>query len=154
VAEPMRVESCSPLAFAKPVLELVFFRTAWAVAATSEHGTGEQREPPAMHMVCMGFASAASARWRSGVVKIWEWMRAKVMADGAEHTVVCVAVAVDCGTRPAVAVDIRARCEAAVEARCGRVVDAGRSAAAAVRAARGRGGGDERDEEDLDHLHL
>jgi len=109
VAEPMRVASCSPLAFAKPVVELVFFRTALAVAATSKHGTVEQVEPPAMHMVCMGFASAASARWRCGVVKIWEWMRAKVGADGAEHTVVCVAVAVGSGTRPAVATDILAR---------------------------------------------
>ena len=54
MAEPMRVESCSPLAFAKPVVELVFFRTAWAVAATSKHGTVEQVEPPAMHTVCMG----------------------------------------------------------------------------------------------------
>ena len=40
MAEPLRVESCSPLAFAKPVVELVFFRTAWAVAATSVLSVG------------------------------------------------------------------------------------------------------------------
>ena len=77
--------------------------------------------------------------------------------DGAERTVVCVAVAVGSRARPAGAVASLARSVAAVVARVARRVDARRSAAAASGAARasGRGGGDERDDEEcLDHMHL
>lgn len=84
-----------------------------------------------------------------GGKKNWSWWK----VDGAERTVVCVAVAVGSGARPAVAVASRARLVAAVVARVARVVDARRSAAAASGAARGRGGGDERDDEEcLDHM--
>jgi 3-oxoacyl-ACP reductase-like protein len=93
----------------------------------------------------------AKKRTWVGVKRTGSWWK----VDGAERTVVCVAVAVGSRARPAGAVASLARSVAAVVARVARRVDARRSAAAASGAARGRGGGDERDDEDcLDHMHL
>ena len=91
----------------------------------------------------------AKKRTWVGAKRTGSWWK----VDGAERTVVCVAVAVGSRARPAVAVASLARSVAAVVARVARRVDARRSAAAASGAARGRGGGDERDDEEcLDHL--